>query len=125
MLFRSVAAGTATVFTAALGANLMKMPGATFWAGITFDNFNGTTGAAAADLNNLGQGLFDAPTVGSSQDTYFHTTAAGSFFNIANPAGAQANFSGTPVANMGWEFSADLVVGVEDTNWSTIKHLFR
>ena len=120
-----VGANAATIFTANLAANQFKMPGSTFWAGLTFDNNTGGTGATAAQLDNLGQGLFDPPVVGASQDTYFHTTAAGSFFPTANPVGAQANFMGMPVANMGWEFTADVVVGVEETNWSTIKGLFR
>jgi len=119
------AANSATVYFATLAPNQMKMPGGTFWAGTTFDNNNGTTGATAAALNNLGQGIFDPPTIGASQDEYFITTAAGSFFNIASPAGATADFMGNPVANFGWEFTADVVVGVDESNWTKIKSLYR
>jgi hypothetical protein len=71
------------------------------WAGITFDNVGGT--ATQAQLDELGQGLYNPPTVGSSADTYFITTATGSF--LANsPAGTITNFGGNPVANFGWRF---------------------
>lgn len=73
------------------------------WAGMTFDNVGTTT--TDAELNNLGQLLFNPPTIGSSDDMMFATTAAGSFFG-ANPAGATFNFGGNPVANAGWEFEA-------------------
>ena len=74
------------------------------WVGMTFDN-NGGTGATLAELNNLGMVLADPPTVGSSTDTYFSTTAAGSF-NSSNPLGSLGNFSGSPVANFLFGFSA-------------------
>ncbi len=94
-----------TLLTGTIGAGAMNMPGATFWAGITFDNNLTATGATQADLNLLGQGLFDPPVVGTSTDTAFETTAAGSFFGTANPAGAQFNFQGTPKANFAWKFT--------------------
>jgi hypothetical protein len=102
-------------FTFGVGATILTgnltLPGfavpagttTTLWAGITFDNVGTTTGATDADLSNFGQGMF-AVDLGSSTDTVFLTTAAGSFFNTNNPAGAAVNFSGTPLANMGWEF---------------------
>lgn len=76
----------------------------TLWAGITFDNVGTTTGATDVELDNFGQGFFDPVDLGSSTDTIFATTAAGSFFGTSNPAGATTNFGGTPVANYGWEF---------------------
>jgi hypothetical protein len=80
------------------------MPTGTFWAGVTFDGNNGTTGATLANLNNLGPGIFDPPTLGSSQDQFFATNSAGSFL-ANNPAGSFFNFGGSPVANFGWAFS--------------------
>jgi PEP-CTERM motif len=76
------------------------------WAGITFDNFSGTSGATIAQLNNLGQGLFDAPTVGSSDDSHWISAGAGSN-NTNNPAGTLTSspFGGSPVANYGWKFA--------------------
>lgn len=74
------------------------------WAGITFDNNAGATGATAADLNNLGMGVYNPPTVGSSTDNIFITTSNGAFF-ADNPLGAQTNFGGNPVANLGWEIT--------------------
>lgn len=74
------------------------------WAGITFDDNTGATGITAAQLNNLGQGIFNPPTVGSSQDVFFQTAAAGSFVQN-NPTGSFFNFGGSPVANFGWQFT--------------------
>ena len=81
---------------------------ASFWAGITFDNV-GATSTTVAQLNALGQGLFDPPVVGTSTDTAFQTTAGGSFL-VNNPAGSQFNFGNStnpanPVANFGWQFT--------------------
>ena len=117
--------GTATVLTAAIGAGLFTMPTNPFWAGVTFDNNNGATGATAAQLNNLGQGLFNPPTVGSSVDQFFVTTAAGSFFPLNSPAGTIGNFSGTPIANFGWEFTVDSPIAVEEKVWGQVKGLYR
>jgi len=104
----SIASGV-TVFTATLGdpntPSAFLMPAGTFWAGITFDNNGGTTGATDAQLSNFGMGIFAPPTVGTSADQGFVTTAPGSFFGTANPAGSLFNLGGTPLTNFGWEFS--------------------
>jgi hypothetical protein len=109
---------------APLFSGLMTMPGSTFWAGITFDDSDGTTGATAAQLDNLGQGIFGPPTAGSSTATYFQSVAAGSFFNIANPAGTLVSFP-IPAASFGWEFSVDATVAVREDSWTAIKGLYR
>jgi hypothetical protein len=97
-------AGSVSVFNTALqAAPYFTMPTTTFWAGMTFDDNTGGTGATAAQLNNLGQGIFNPPTVGSSQDVFFQTTAAGSFLQN-NPGGGFFFFGGSPVANFGWSF---------------------
>ena len=85
------------------GFNLPIGAPITLWAGITFDNNTGATGATLAQLNNFGQGMFTPPDLGVSANTVFETTAAGSFFGTNNPAGAPVNFGGLPNANMGWE----------------------
>ncbi len=99
-------AGVTTVTSAPLPAGFAVPAGVTttLWAGITFDNNAGATGATDADLTNFGQGMFTPVDLGSSTDTLFETTAVGSFFNVANPPGAAVNFAGTPTANQGWEF---------------------
>lgn len=79
------------------------LPATKIWAGITFDNNTGGTGATLAQLNNFGVGLFNPPTVGTSQDRLFNTSAAGSFVGN-NPGGSTFNFGGAPVANAGWSF---------------------
>lgn len=73
----------------------------TIWAGITFDNNGGTTGATAAQLNLFGMRVFDPPNRGTSTDQVFLTTAAGDF-NLSNPVGATQNNAGF-VDNLGWE----------------------
>jgi len=78
------------------------LPTSSIWAGITFDNNGGTTGATAAQLDNLAQGIFSPPEVGTSADQYFVTTAAGSF-DSNNPVGTITNFGGAPPADFGWE----------------------
>ena len=100
----SFGANSVGLFTGAIGPGFLQpAAGQTLWAGITFDNVG--TGATDAQLNLLGQGIFGPPVVGSSQDAFFHTAAAGSFFASNNPAGAITNFGGAPVANFGWEFN--------------------
>lgn len=98
-------AGSVNTFTTGnLGGSSFLIPDGSFWAGITYDNNNGGTGATAAQLNLLGQGIFSPPTVGNSGDIFFVTGAAGSFV-AANPAGSFSNFGGSPSADFGWRFT--------------------
>jgi hypothetical protein len=94
-----------TVVTATVGPGFLN-PAGTMWAGITFDNNTGATGATVDQLNNFGVGLFNPPTVGSSTDRLFATDAAGSFFAPNNPAGTFVHFNANPMANAGWSFRA-------------------
>lgn len=105
-------------------AGQMTMPAGAFWAGMTFDNNTGGTGATAAQLDLLGQGIFNPPTVGSSADIMYVTTAAGSFTSNA-PAGAFNDFGGNPVASFGWKFDADLPVPATPSTWGRVKSLYR
>ena len=95
------------VFTAGAWAPSRRAPrsflqSSSIWAGIAFDNNGGTTGATAAQLDNLALGIFSPPDVGTSADRYFVTTAAGSFASD-NPVGTISNFGGAPPADFGWE----------------------
>jgi hypothetical protein len=76
----------------------VNVPASTFWIGLTFDNNSGATGATDVQLNNLGMALFNPPTIGTSTDNAFETTAAGDFL-VNNPPGATFNFGGNPAAN--------------------------
>jgi hypothetical protein len=95
---------SAISFTANSGSSFFfhptgfNVPSGTFWIGLTFDNNSGATGATDVQLNNLGMALFSPPSVGTSADTLFETTAAGDFL-VNNPAGSQFNFGGNPPAN--------------------------
>lgn len=117
--------GAATVFTANVAAGTFQMPGTTFWAGLTFDNNVGATGATAAQLDNLGVALFDPPMEGTSTDVLFQTAAAGSFFAPDFPVGATFNFLGNPVANAGWAFNVDNATPAETTSWGRLKKIYR
>ncbi len=101
---RSYAANVAQIYNSG-PVTPFVIPGQTVWAGITFDNADGTTGATAAQLNNLGQAVFNPIDRGSSTDLYFITSTAGEF-GASNPAGSTANFGGTPPANFAWELIA-------------------
>ncbi len=80
------------------------------WACILFDNNTGATVATAAQLENLGMGIFTTPDLGTSADAVFKTTtfpASGSF-SASSPTGSIFNFTnGSPVANLGWEINTD------------------
>jgi hypothetical protein len=79
-----------------------------FWAGVVFDDNNGSTGATQAQLNLLGQGLFNPPTVGSSVDIFFNGSTAGVPGDM--PSGSLQNFQpGGPPANFGWQFQVAAV----------------
>ena len=98
-------AGSVGLFTFSSATPFFNVPtNSSIWAGITFDDNGGATGATAAQLNGLGQGIFNPPTIGSSQNVFFQTTAAGSFVQN-NPSGGFFNFGSSPVANFGWQFT--------------------
>jgi PEP-CTERM motif len=102
----SFGAGSVGLFGTGVIAQFTTVPAnGRIWAGITFDNVGAT--ATNANLNNLGQGIFDPATIGSSADDFWQTTAAGSHFNNA-PAGSLLNFNGTPIANYGWALTSSV-----------------
>ncbi len=96
--------GQVSVFTSDFSSFAFAIP-AHFWAAEFFDAASPST-ATLTQLNELGQGLFDPPTLGTSLDEDFVTTAAGA--PAANPAGSIRNspFAANPRANYGWEFDA-------------------
>jgi len=104
-------AGQVSIFTVTLpAANSFILPTTRFWAAISFDNvdpdsIDGTTGATAADLNQLGQGIWNPPFVGTSSPAFFRSTNPGSY-PAGSPPGSLFVFGGTtpPPANFGWEF---------------------
>lgn len=113
----TLASGSAQLWTFDPGpaTTLFTVPGnGTFWAGVTWTDGGGTTGITAAQLNNVGQALYNPPVVGTSQDVFFQTTTGGvpSGGSIPgnNPTGTDFFFGGTPVANFGWQFLSPSVV---------------
>jgi hypothetical protein len=99
------AGGSAFFFNPAAGAIVVPGDGV-IWALEFFDGAGGAT-ATLAQLNNLGIILADPPTVGSSTDNIFTTSAPGA--PGAFPAGTISNFGGSPVANVFWQFQVAAV----------------
>ena len=87
-----------------LGANPFNVDGS-FWAGVAFDDMNGTLGISEQELKHLGQGIFSPtpPNLGSSSDEYFHSSALNNW-QINNPQGQIDDFLGIIPANFGWAF---------------------
>lgn len=99
-------ANNVALFTGSVAASNVVIP-ANFWASIFFDGSTASPAPTVAQLNLLGQGLFDPPTLGTSTDVDFLSTlTGGSNSLINNPTGAvrTAPFVGA-VANYGWEFT--------------------
>jgi hypothetical protein len=87
------------------GGPLFTLPSGTFWAGLIFDDDNGTTGISNSRLNELGQTFYNPPTVGTSADHFFATNDAGSF-ESDNPDGQLFHVSNDIfVSNFGWGFA--------------------
>jgi PEP-CTERM motif len=100
----TIAAGSKSVFTDSSPTAFFTVPSGLFWAGESFSDFGGTTGATAGELNNLGLTIAGPPAIGSSQDLFFLATPDQQGSN--DPIGGLFFFSGQPVANFAWQFSA-------------------
>jgi hypothetical protein len=100
----TMTASSATTYTVNIGPGFNVPNDFFLWAGMTFDNFNGSTGATDVQLNNLGWAV-GQPTVGTSDDLFFQTTTAGSFVQN-NPAGGYLFFNGNPPANFAFRLNA-------------------
>jgi hypothetical protein len=96
---------TVSTFTYNPGTAIFTIPTTgSFWVGEQFVASGTTT---AAQLNLLGGGLFNPPSVGESQDVFFQSSSAGSTAT-SNPAGGFDFFGGSPVANFGFQFTGTL-----------------
>jgi hypothetical protein len=73
------------------------------WAGIVYDDDFGTTGASAAQLNQLGGPLYGPPTVGSSQDIAVFSLSGS--YAVNNPSVTFFNFGGNPPLDYGWQLT--------------------
>jgi hypothetical protein len=109
----NVGAGSVSLFTFNPATTLFTVPtNGRIWAGIFFDN-GGSSTATSAQMNNFGQGLFNPPTVGSSTDIFFQSSATGN--TSSNPAGGFSNFGGNPPANFGWRLFGNAAVAAPET----------
>jgi hypothetical protein len=88
----------------------------TFWAALTFTDDNGTTGATAAQLNELGVEISNPVAVGSSNAAlYFEGSGAADFSSpsscpsscgaVNNPAGTLGALGTGQAANFYWGFT--------------------
>ncbi len=101
-----------TTFTPGAVGNLRVPATGRFWAGMQFDNNNGTSGATLAQVANFGQAMFDPVDVGfSDPNQYWDGTGGGSSFGVnAPPFGplpgviGDLNFPLGPPANFGWAY---------------------
>lgn len=101
------APGVATFTTGPGLANPTIFP-QNIWAAIFFDGSTAAPAPTTAQLNKLGVGTFDAPTIGTSADQdWLSSLTGGANSLVNNPVGATRTspFAGAPVANYGWEFS--------------------
>jgi hypothetical protein len=99
----SQAAGTIDGYTLTSPTGFFNLPTNFFWAGVSFSD-GGTATATPAELAEFGQGLFNPPTIGTSQDAFFASTVTTND-TASNPTGQISYFGGSPVANFGLSFS--------------------
>jgi hypothetical protein len=94
------------IYTFASGGPTLFVAPGQFWAGISFDNDNGSLSISSLELNNLGQGIYAPPTVGSSANEVFLGSPGQQ--NSSNPTGNLTNFGPGLTADFGWEFDGTL-----------------
>jgi hypothetical protein len=92
-----------------------------FWAGVVFDDNNGTTGITPTQLDLLGGQVFNPPTVGSSDGlvAVFQPPALGPL-NVDNPQVIPFQFGNNPPVNYGWRFEAAQALVPEPSSLSLI-----
>ena len=86
--------GTTPIFTVPTSGHL--------WMGVSWDDFSDVTDTGISDsqLALLGQGIFDPPVVGSSDDIFWSSDNFGNNA-INNPAGGLFDFGQNPIASFG------------------------
>ncbi len=98
-----IAPGITIFQSAPLGALSFNVTSRNIWAGVSFDDNGGTSGATVADLNNMGVAIADPVDRGTSADLSFLTTTNGAF-GASNPPGTIGNTAGVP-DRLGWEIN--------------------
>lgn len=99
----STVTGNTLLISADVSADPFTVDGS-FWAGLAFDDNNGTTGISEEQLKRLGQVIFDPPTIGDSTFQYFHSSALNNFA-INNPQGLIDDLL-VINANFYWQFTS-------------------
>ncbi len=110
--------GRVTALSSALlpsGSSYFTIPtDQSFWAGVTFD------GSTTANLNSLGQGLYNPPTVGGSDDMFFVSDSPGLYASNNPAGGSDYYFGGNPVANFGWQFQVASIPAPEPSQFAAL-----
>jgi hypothetical protein len=108
------ATGVTYPLTYSPGTTIFTLPtSGNIFAGEFFTNASAPD-TTADQLNELGAGLFNPPTIGTSDDSVFQSSATGTSFLTNNPAGSLFNFGGDPVANFGWSLSGTIPAPVPE-----------
>jgi hypothetical protein len=108
-----------TVLSAMVPPGLFPMPDGPFWAGVSFDDDEGTAMVTPGQLANLGVAYFDPPQVGSSENRLFITATP---FTMS---GTILERTDSPAYNFGWEFNVDDSTPVQVSSWGRLKTLYR
>lgn len=75
------------------------------WAGIVYDDNNGTTGATPTQIGHLGGAIYNPPTIGSS-DPAADFAQNQYYAGINNPTVSSFNFGSNLPVNYGWKLTA-------------------
>jgi hypothetical protein len=110
---------TLSVIAVKIPPGVFPMPGGLFWAGMSFDDHGGTWNVTPAQLSNFGQGYFDPPTVGSSQNRLFISS------DPFTMDGTIQTRTGQPAYDFGWEFNVDASTPTRVATWGRLKSLYR
>jgi hypothetical protein len=99
---QTIAKKTTQKFIFTIGGGTFLLPSGTFWAGVAFDSFG--SNITAADFGNFGAGVYNPPTIGSSDDLLFVSSGTG-LFKTNSPAGSLGIFGPPYVSSLGWAFT--------------------
>src|SRR5205085_1646934 len=102
---QTIAKKTTRKFIFTIAGGTFLLPSGTFWAGVAFDSFG--SNITAADFGNFGAGVYNPPTIGSSDDLLFVSSGTG-LFKTNNPAGSL----GVPTAFKTGTFAQDRLLMV-------------
>lgn len=111
---KTQAAGVGKIYSFDPGAGALNLPSNRFWAGITYSSIGTSPTTSASSLLNLSTYLYQPPTIGSSADLLFDSTAASDALS-SNPAGYTYTLAPANISSLYLSFSVDKTVHVTGT----------